>query len=40
MPVQPHLFAREQTVHLFQREATRLGVEEVDEGEEAEVEHY
>lgn len=40
MPVQQHLFAREQPIHLLQREVAGLGVEEVDEREEAEIEYY
>lgn len=39
VPMQEHLLAREQPVHLLQGEVAGLGVEEVDDREEGEVEY-
>lgn len=40
IPVQLHLRPREEPVDLFEGEVARLGVEEVDQREEAEIEHW
>lgn len=40
VPMKFHLLASKQVVDLFQSEVARLGVEEIDKRDEAEVEHW
>lgn len=40
VPMQLHLLASEQVVDLLESEVARLGVEEIDQRDEAEVEHW